>query len=700
LLLATPAERAWRCLVGFEDFAAGLTAAPGVVPGRLAGSAAGLTAAPGVFPGRWADFAAGLTAAPGVVPGPLAFGGLESSGLEPRLPVWRFRPTGGTSAREASPGPLAPRRRFGWSSNRGSIKLCRSNAGGDPKRLGGFLTSVSRGVVRGSAIVAVSALVVAVSALVPGQAGAPAGQTGSASPPLATPIESSPLPSGSLPPSAAPSITAPEPTPAAVGTARVVRETAVSTVSGGCDDAFEPIVATHPSDPSRIAVAYQRYRRIGGRCHLDPVVAISHDGGTTWKVATARPWAGSGRFPDHHVAIAWGPGPRNGAARLYWADMTVAGPSGGHLASVAWSDDEGASWSRLHVERRTPPWIGGFPDITVDRNPASPNYGVVYVAYNWLVDPRRGPGLRLLASADFGRTWRAVEIPPAPGPVGFGDTWRIAYRIRGGSDGAVYVSFYQADLRVWSSAHIFSKGGMANVGRLGFAVARVSFDRRSGRFTVGSSVLAASLPRNSYTVNGTLAPGTSGHVYVDPMWSQGLDVDPSSGRVFLAIGEYRPSSGTTPRGRVRVGHSDDGGRTWQWVTLAALPSIGQLPQSSFKPTVAVAGGAVFVGFHGTTDAPVGTAVARHIPTIGTFYAVSFDGGLTFGAPVPISSARWNVAALAAAPTGPGLRERADQTADGAVFFVYGDGRLAAPPPSRITGRSAVFGALVRIERPS
>jgi hypothetical protein len=561
---------------------------------------------------------------------------------------------------------------------------------------------VSRGVLGGVVIVAVAALVVAASSLVSGQPEAPSGPPAdSASPRLATPVESKAVPSGSPQPTVAPSSSAPAPTPASVGTAQVLREAEVSRVSGACDDAFEPIVATHPSDPGRIAVAYQRYRRIGGRCHLDPVVAISHDGGTTWKMAARRPWAGSGRFPDHHAAIAWGPGPRNGGARLYWADVTVAGPSGGHLASVAWSDDEGASWSKLYVERRTPPWIGGFPDITVDRNPASPNYGVVYVAYNWLADPRRGPGLHLLASADFGRTWRAVEIPPAPGPVGFGDTWRIAYRVRSGPDGAVYVSSYQANLRVWNSAHIFSKGGTANVGRLGFAVARVSFDRRSGRFTVGSNVLAASLPRNAYTVNGTLAPGTSGHVYVDPMWSQGLDVDPASGRVFLAIGDYRPSPGkTVPRGRVRVGHSDDGGRTWQWVTLAALPAIGRLPQSSYKPTVAVAGGAVFVGFHGITDAPVGTAVARHLPTIGTFYAVSFDGGLTFGAPVQVSSARWNVAALAGALTGPGLRERADQTADGAVFFVYGDGRLAAPPPSGKAGRSAIFGALIRIERPS
>jgi hypothetical protein len=120
LRLATPGERAGRCLLGFEGFAAGLTVAPGVLPGRLAGFAAGLTAAPGVFPGRLAGFAAGLTAAPDVFPGRLAFGGLGSLGLEPPLPVWRFRTTGGTSARES---PSRPRRRFGWSSNRGSIKL-------------------------------------------------------------------------------------------------------------------------------------------------------------------------------------------------------------------------------------------------------------------------------------------------------------------------------------------------------------------------------------------------------------------------------------------------------------------------------------------------------------------------------------------------------------------------------------------------
>ena len=82
--------------------------------------------------------------------------------------------------------------------------------------------------------------------------------------------------------------------------------------------------------------------------------------------------------------------------------------------STTFSDDEGATWSKLRVERRTPPWVGGFPEIAVDRDPASPDYGTVYVGYNWLARGARGPGFRLLASADFGRTWSSTEIAPAP----------------------------------------------------------------------------------------------------------------------------------------------------------------------------------------------------------------------------------------------------------------------------------------------
>ena len=236
-------------------------------------------------------------------------------------------------------------------------------------------------------------------------------------------------------------------------------------------------MATHPTDPRRIAVVYQRYAH-GGTCGLDTTLRISHDGGSTWRTATGRPYAGSGRGPNFHAVIAWGPGPRTGSARLYWVDTTVPGCNyGTHDLTVSYSDDEGATWSRLYVERRTPPWIGGFPEIAVDREPTSPRHGAVYVVYNWLASRTAGPGMRVIASSDFGRTWRAtVDIPPAPRPAGCRASWRIGYRAATGPDGSLFVSGYQADLRRWDADRPFAKGGAANVCRLGVTVTRVRLD--------------------------------------------------------------------------------------------------------------------------------------------------------------------------------------------------------------------------------
>jgi len=77
-------------------------------------------------------------------------------------------------------------------------------------------------------------------------------------------------------------------------------------------------------------------------------------------------------------------------------------------------------------------------------------------------------------------------------------------------------------------------------------------------------------------------------------------------------------------------------------------------------------------------------------TVGTYYAVSYDGGDDFTAPAPITAARWFPAGLALDANGAGLRERADFGSDGIVRYAYGDGRLAATYP----GRSAVYVALV------
>lgn len=480
--------------------------------------------------------------------------------------------------------------------------------------------------------------------------------------------------------------------PVGPDTGVAVSEVRVSATGTGTqptrERAFEPVIATHPTDPDRLAVVYQRHR---GKWVV-PAIRISRDGGQTWADTEARPWAGTGRSPGLHASIAWGPGPTAGSARLYWADTTSGGRAGGHLLSVAWSDDEGRTWSRLHVERRTPPWIGGFPDIAVDRNPDSPNYGAVYVVYNWLASATRGPGLRLLASSDFGRSWLPLEIPAATAPAGFPAAWRIDYRARTAPDGSVYVAWFQANLRRWDARRIWRTGGLRNVGRVGFAIARVEFDTSTRRLVLHRPVMAATLHRNGYTANHAATPGTADNL-VDPMWSMGLDVDPASGRVVLAVGDIRASR---PRGIVRVGRSDDGGATWAWVTLPSLPAVGGRPQSSYRPNVVAADGLVFVGLRGITDVAAGLSPSLHRPTIGAYYSVSLDGGRTFSEPVTLATVRWNAGALDPATNGPGLRERAERSADGTVVYAYADGRLAAPRPSARYGRATVFAVRVRV----
>jgi hypothetical protein len=482
----------------------------------------------------------------------------------------------------------------------------------------------------------------------------------------------------------------PEPTatPAAELSAVVAHEAAVSHIPTSIGDrAWEPVVATHPTDPKRIAVVYV-HRGPGAACGTNPVVRISSDGGRTWRSTRGHPGAGSGRGMGIHAALAWGPGP-SGNARLYWANMTVPSCGDGRFSlSTAYSDDEGSTWSPLRVERRTRPWVGGFPDIAVDRNPKSPNYGTVYVAYNWLPLGASAPGFRLLASTDFGKTWTPAEIPVAARPRGYPESWRIAYRVRTAPDGTVYASWYQVDMRHWDRANIFAKGGPANVGRLAVVIARTRFDRSTRRFVVGRPRVAATIAETAFTTASASAAGTGGNIRPDPIWQQGFDIDPETGRLYVAVAGYGASKPGAPRGTIRVGRSDDGGETWTFVTLPPLASVAGRRQSSIKPNLVAGAGHVVVTFHSLDD--VGANA-----TVGSALTLSADGGLTWHPAVAVSAKRWRATALGGVTNGVGLRERAERLANGDVFWAYGDARHAT---ASATGRTAVYGALIHMAR--
>jgi hypothetical protein len=425
----------------------------------------------------------------------------------------------------------------------------------------------------------------------------------------------------------------------------------------------EPIVTANPFNASRLAVVYAAGP--GERSH--PVIRISHDGGKTWHTAAGHPRGGGS-----HPMVAWGPGPQSGKARLYYAAM--GGPYPWHF-EVSYSDNEGRTWHLGFIANHTRGWSIGIEDLVVDTNPASPNYGVLYLAYNWPKDPARGDGLHVVASGDYGHTYADTEVPKLRAPSGYGDAWRIGYKLTTAPDGSAYVAGYQLDMKVWQSSCPFCKGGYSNIGRIAFGVARLSFDRHARRLTHGPNALATKLPEDAWNLGWTPALKGVNVGLAEPCWATGLVVD-SGGRLYYAV---------AGDGRIRILTSDDRGRTWHLRYLPRAPSAGGRAQRSMRPDLVVGEGFVAVLFH-TVDASGSNRTA------GNAVAVSFDRGATWVGPRPINRHRWRIRPIIAIYNGPGLRDRGTLLADGrTIYFAYGDGR---------DGRSAAFGARIRVTVPT
>ncbi|OGO56604.1 MAG: hypothetical protein A2V85_02145 [Chloroflexi bacterium RBG_16_72_14] len=398
------------------------------------------------------------------------------------------------------------------------------------------------------------------------------------------------------------------------------------------------------------------------------MIRISHDGGRTWRTATGRPRGGGS-----HPMLAWGPGPRAGTARLYYTAM--GGEPGNYHFVVSYSDNEGRTWRQGFVADHTRGWFGGYEDLVVDTNPASPNYGTLYLAYNWPKDRSSGTGLRVVASGDYGRTFAETEVPKLAAPAGYGDAWRIGYRLATAPDGSAYVAGYQLDMKVWRYSAPFSKGGYSNIGRIAFGVTRLSFDRTARRLTRGPTVLATKLPETAWNLGWATALKGMNVGLAEPCWATGMVVD-QDGRIHFAV---------AADGRIRILTSDDRGRTWRLRYLPQAPAAGGRAQRSMRPELVVGDGFVAVLFH-TVDA---SGTSR---TAGNAVAVSFDGGATWVGPRPVNGHRWRIGPIIATYNGPGLRDRAVLLADGwTIYFAYGDGR---------DGLTAAFGARIRVTPPT
>ena len=371
----------------------------------------------------------------------------------------------------------------------------------------------------------------------------------------------------------------------------------------------EPAVSADPFHPGVVAVVSEYIFMNTSRSGCSrPAVRISKDGGASWGQPTY-PWRSG--CQDIHAVLAWGPNSR------LWAGDAVGAP-GGVAMSVSYSDDLGGNWSRPFVEPFTPGWTGCFPAIGVDNWPGSPNFGTVYIAYNWLPS-NYGPGVGVMASRD-GATWAFANVTVDTLP-GYPFASRIGYRVAAAPDGTAFVSFYQSDLKTWSASNVLYEGKPDNIGRMGFEIARLQFKGRT---------LSADLPAWATDVDHT-----------DAEWQSGLAVD-DSGRAWLAV---------ESEGRVVVGGLDGKWREF------AIPG-----KYSFKPSLAISGRTVFLGWH----AQAGDGY------VWTYYTLSYDGGATFLPPALVTDTSWTPRD-ADVINGVGLRENA-AIDNGVAYYAYGDAR--------------------------
>src|SRR5438309_608233 len=205
------------------------------------------------------------------------------------------------------------------------------------------------------------------------------------------------------------------------------------------DHPGEPSLAVDPGDPRELVAAWQENRAPDD---VGIVVAVSHDGGTSWtRAALPSVLACTGGLYVH-AGDPWVSIGRDGVvyvSALVVRPRTAAGTTRDIVVSI--SRDHGATWERpAVVESATMP--PSFPDKeTILADPRRPGYGyVVWAEYgatassvspvDQVVFARTNhadfPTILVARSEDAGRHWRPAQVVVRQKPEAFLPTLAVA----------------------------------------------------------------------------------------------------------------------------------------------------------------------------------------------------------------------------------------------------------------------------------
>lgn len=427
----------------------------------------------------------------------------------------------------------------------------------------------------------------------------------------------------------------------------------------------EVVIAAHPRDASRLMACAML--EPGANRRVKSAAWVSTDSGHSWSAPTITTthWA-------NDPTCAWDA--QGTAFFLHKVNDGVPTPAGAvnsdfDYLGVERSRDDGRHWTPLHRAPQT----NDRPFMAIDET-----NGALYVAYNGHVHGERGTHqnedfrntVALMRSTDRGVTFAA----PAQ-RVLIDQTATTG--INAGMDGivvlpdrSVAVLYTRMTLAQAGGAERRTATGKPTVTQSTLMLVR----SRDGALTLDTPRVVANVTSG---YNLAHARGITGTLAVDA--SQG----PHRGRLYASWSDF-----ATGRGEILITWSDDGGDTWSSPRPVnddtGVRAAGGGPDHSMATVAVNRDGVVGVLWYDRREFPAGDGYRPR-------FAASRDGGATWSASVPVSTAP----NAAAAQRGPDYLANGGDTAG---LATAADGRFHAAWIDNRTGVQQVWTAAITVRR--